>query len=161
VLARVGTIPSNVRIIGSARPVSSYALLDLSDLVLTYTTTVGLEAAVRGIPVAVAGETHYRARGFTYDVACHDDLVAVLRDPPARMAPDRVTLARRYAFTFFFRSMLPFPSVQVTGGRVTRVPVTAAELHGSDPYLDWVADRILDGEPFTLPDELALPDGGS
>ena len=51
---------------------------------LCYTTTVGLEAAVRGIPVAVAGETHYRGRGFTSDIAVARGSRARARRPAGR-----------------------------------------------------------------------------
>ena len=46
---------------------NTYDLMDMADLGLVYTTTVGLEMAMRGIPVVVAGKTHYRNRGFTQD----------------------------------------------------------------------------------------------
>ena len=65
---RLGRLPANVILVPPDQPLSSYGLLAVSDLVLGYTTTVGLEAAVRGIPVAVAAETHYRGRGFTTDI---------------------------------------------------------------------------------------------
>lgn len=155
---RVGDLPANVRFVGPGEALSSYALLELSDLVLAYTTTVGLEAAVRAIPVAVAGETHYRGRGFTTDLASHDDLVAAVAAPARRLSAGEVALARRYAFTFFFRSMLPLPPVSVTAGHVTSVATDAGALApGADPYVDWICDRLLDGGRFTLPDPLALP----
>jgi hypothetical protein len=155
--ARVGDWPRNVRFVGPSDPLSTYTLAEASDLVLTYTTTVGLEAAVRGIQVAVAGETHYRGRGFTHDLSSHDDLVAAVRSVRGPLPPEQVELARRYAFTFFFRAMLPFPPVAVEAGHVKACPSSAAEVApGADPYLDWICDRILDGEEFTLPDELAL-----
>lgn len=156
-LARVGTLPTNVRLIGPSDPLSTYALAQRSDLVLTYTTTVGLEAAVRGVNVAVAGETHYRGRGFTHDLDSHEDLVRAVRTLHGPLSEQQRELARRYAFTFFFRSMLPFPPVQVTAGRVTSMSRTAQDIApGADKYLDWIVDRVLDGRSFALPDELAL-----
>ena len=66
-----GSLPGNVRVVGPDDPISSYALLDVGDVVLTYASTIGLEAAVRGLPVAVAALTHYRECGFTIDVTSH------------------------------------------------------------------------------------------
>ena len=99
-----------MRIVGPGDPISSYALLDISDLVLSYASTIGLEAAVRGLPVVVSALTHYRERGFTIDVSSHDELERALDPAPA--VARQVELARRYAFTFFFRCMIPFPSVK-------------------------------------------------
>jgi hypothetical protein len=158
VLDALGRLPDNVRIVPAAEPLSSYALVDLSNLVLTYTTTLGLEAATRGKAVAVAGQTHYRARGFTIDLAGPEHLAAVLADPPGPLDEKRTELALRYAFAFFFRAMVPFPAMQSRGPWVTRVPNSEQELVvGADAYLDWICARILDGENFSLPDQLATP----
>ena len=155
---RFGALPANVRFIGPDRALSSYALLELSDLVCTYTTTVGLEAATRGVPVAVAGETHYRARGFTHDVAGPDELRGLIHDGAPLLTDAERDLALRYAFTFFYRCSIPFPLVRVDTGHVRSVPTDASQVApGADQSLDWVCGRILDGEPFVLPDELAGP----
>ena len=149
-------LPENVRVVGPGDPISSYALLDISDLVLSYASTIGLEAAVRGLPVVVSALTHYRERGFTIDVSSHDELEGALESMP-RPSPEQVELARRYAFTFFFRCMIPFPAVKVVEGRPIAVPSNReALLPALDPYLDFVCDRILGGGDFVLPDELAL-----
>ncbi|MCW3018536.1 MAG: hypothetical protein JWN10_844 [Solirubrobacterales bacterium] len=157
VRSQLGAIPPNVRFVTAAEALSSYTLFEMSDLVLTYTTTVGLEAAVRGKHVAVAGEMHYRGRGFTTDLSGPDDLARVMAGdcaPPS--AAERAELALRYAHMFFFREMIPFPMMEAREGKVIRVPKTAAELApGADPYLDWICARILDGAHFGLPDELA------
>jgi hypothetical protein len=156
-LKRVGRLPPNVILVRPDDPLSSYGLLEISDLVLAYTTTVGLEAAVRGISVAVGGTTHYRGRGFTIDIDSVDTLGEAIADPP-EMSPEQIELARRYAFAFFFRRMIPFRHVRSLGARVVHVPESAEELlPGRDPYLDFVCNRILDGGEFFLPSELALP----
>ena len=156
VRSQLGAIPPNVRFVTAGEALSSYTIIDMADLVLTYTTTVGLEAAVRGRPVAVAGEMHYRGRGFTTDLSGPDDLARVMSDSNAAGPVDGAELALRYAHMFFFREMIPFPVMEAREGKVTRVPKTAAELApGADPYLDWICARILDGADFGLPDELA------
>ena len=153
-----GRLPANVRLVGADEPLSTYALVDLSDLVLVYTTTVGLEAATRGRPVAVAGRTHYRGRGFTIDLEGQPDLVAALGEMPGPLDGALVELAHRYAFTFFYRCSIPFPALRIEDGRVAAAPADAAAIApGADPYLDFVCDRIIDGGPFVLPDDLALP----
>jgi hypothetical protein len=157
IVSRLGAIPANVRFVSAEDALSSYALVDISDLVLTYTTTVGLEAAVRGKRVAVAGDTHYRGRGFTTDIAGPDDLAGVMALEPGRPPTESVELALRYAHMFFFRAMIPFPKIEAYNGKVRRFPRKAVELEpGADPYLDWICARILDGGHFGLPDELAV-----
>jgi len=153
---QTGSLPGNVRVVGPDDPISSYGLLDVSDVVLTYASTIGLEAAVRGLPVAVAALTHYRECGFTIDVTSHEEFERAL-DAPRALNDDQVELARRYAFTFFFRCMIPFPSVPTEEGLATAVPNDPERIKpGADPYLDFVCDRILDGAEFVLPDALAV-----
>lgn len=155
--SRLGELPENVHLVRPDEPLSSYGLLAISDLVLCYTTTVGLEAAVRGIPVAVAGRPHYRGRGFTIDLESRADLESAI-SAPQEMSLEQVELARRYAFAFFFRLMIPFRHVTTVGDRLTGVATAAADLlPGRDPYLDFICDRILEGGELFLPPELALP----
>ena len=154
--SRLGALPANVRFVSAREALSSYAIVDMSDLVLTYTTTVGLEAAVRGKHVAVAGEMHYRGRGFTTDLSGPGDLERVMTDDSVTAPADSAELALRYAHMFFFRAMVPFPVMHARDGQVIRIPTSAAELApGADPYLDWICARIIDGAHFGLPDELA------
>jgi hypothetical protein len=156
--SQLGDLPENVHLVRPDQPLSSYGLLAITDLVLCYTTTVGLEAAVRGIPVALAGRPHYRNRGFTIDLESHADLERVIAEPQ-EMSAEQVELARRYAFAFFFRLMIPFRHVTTIGDRLTGVATSAEDLlPGRDPYLDFICDRILDGGDLFLPPGLAVPE---
>jgi hypothetical protein len=156
-LERLGSLPSNVRVVSSDQAISSYAVLDISSVVLVYTSTVGLEAAYRGLPVIVAGATHYRGRGFTCDVAEADELGAMMAKADLAMDQEQRELAERYAFTFFYRALMPFPLVPQGGGGILSVPTDPAALQpGADPYLDLVCDGVLEGHPFVVPDELVM-----
>jgi hypothetical protein len=111
---------------------------------------------VRGKQVAVAGDTHYRSRGFTIDLSGPEDLARIMGLEQTELPPVDVERATRYAHMFFFRAMIPFPLVEIEDGRVKRFPRQAAALApGADAHLDWICERILDGGDFGLPDELA------
>jgi capsular polysaccharide biosynthesis protein len=155
VVSRLGEVPENIRFVAAHDALSSYALIDISELLLTYTTTVGLEAAARGKRVAVAGRTHYRGRGFTTDVEDPAQLVELLARAAPPLSARATELALRYAHMFFFRAMIPFDLVAVSEGRVTRFPTRAAAIApGAEPRLDWICDRVLDGQDFGLPERL-------
>jgi hypothetical protein len=107
-------LPDNIHVIGPEEKVNTYDLIAAADLGLVYTTTVGLEMAMSGVPVIVAGETHYRGRGFTQDptgwVQYYKSIKAVLDDPAAfKLDKEQVELAWAYAYRFFFNFPLPFP----------------------------------------------------
>jgi lipid A disaccharide synthetase len=64
-------LPEYIRVISPEEKTNTYDLIAAADLGLVYTTTVGLEIAMSGVPVIVAGETHYRNKGFTLDPEFH------------------------------------------------------------------------------------------
>jgi len=107
-------IPTHIHLIGALDNVNTYDLIEIADLGLAYTTTVGVETAMNGIPVISCGQTHYRGRGFTNDPNTWDEyfstLENVLADLPAhRLSEEQTTKAWNYAYRFFFEYPRPFP----------------------------------------------------
>lgn len=103
-------IPANVRVFDAKETVDSYALLDQAQTVLVYTTTIGLEAVLSGKHTIVAGKTHYRGKGFTADPSSpqeFDEMLAAALSKPLNIG-QRLELARRFAYLFFFQTMIPF-----------------------------------------------------
>lgn len=145
-------LPGNVTVLGSEDPTSSYALMDLADVGLVYTSTTGLEMVLGGKPVVVAAKTHYRDKGFTVDVddpAHFSEVLAAMGADPGAFAPD-LTTARRYANAFFFARLLPawFVTEPVPGLARVAVDDLSAIAPGADPVIDVITAGILDGEPF-------------
>jgi hypothetical protein len=107
-------IPNHIHLIGALDNVNTYDLIEIADLGLAYTTTVGVETAMNGIPVISCGDTHYRGRGFTIDPNSWDEyfstLEEVLSDLPAhRLSEEQTAKAWNYAYRFFFEYPRPFP----------------------------------------------------
>jgi capsule polysaccharide export protein KpsC/LpsZ len=107
-------LPENIRLIEPKDKVNTYDLVEVADLGLVYTTTVGLEMAMCGVPVIVSGQTHYRGRGFTHDPeswAAYIKLLGqILAKPSAhRLTRTQVESAWEYAYRFFFEYPRPFP----------------------------------------------------
>lgn len=107
-------LPPGVVVIPPDSEINTYDLIGLAHLGLVYTSTVGLEMAMFGLPVVVCGDTHYRGKGFSYDPASMPEYLAqvgsLLRDPLGRSLPaEQVELAWRYAYRFFFEYPFPFP----------------------------------------------------
>ena len=107
-------IPSHIHVIGALDKVNTYDLMEIADVGLAYTTTVGLETAMNGRPVISCGQTHYRGRGITIDPNTWDEYYAtlekVLGDIPAhQMNEKQIEFAWNYAYRFFFEYPRPFP----------------------------------------------------
>ena len=108
------TLPEYIRVIAPTEKVNTYDLIAAADVGLVYTTTVGLEMAMSGVPVIVVGDTHYRGRGFTQDpqswVQYHKTLKAVLENPQGfRLSEEQINLAWAYAYRFFYEYPRPYP----------------------------------------------------
>lgn len=107
-------LPENIHIIKPDEKVNTYDLVDITDFGLVYTTTVGLEMAMAGLPVIVAGKTHYANKGFTLDPQNWEGYLSLLdklaADPNGnRLSAAQTEQAWLYAYLFFFEFSLPFP----------------------------------------------------
>lgn len=107
-------LPEHIHVIRPEEDVNTYDLIAAADLGLVYTTTVGLEMAMSGIPVIAVGDTHYRGKGFTLDpdswVRYFKTLKSVFENPMFyRLTDEQIDLAWAYAYRFFFNFPLPYP----------------------------------------------------
>ncbi len=107
-------LPPHVTVVPPESNVNTYDLIKLARLGLAYTTTVGMEMAMYGVPVIVSGITHYRRKGFTYDPETMPEYISMLdqllRQPNGHRIPQtQIDLAWAYAYRFFFEYPFSFP----------------------------------------------------
>jgi hypothetical protein len=146
-------LPANVFLIGPESQVSTYAVMARCNAVLIYGTKTGVELASMGIPVIVAGEAWIRNKGITLDAASASEYFKLLDRLPLDqpMSDHQVQRARRYAFHFFFRRMIPLefmePSQDDLPYRLALRSVFDLE-PGQSRGLDVICDGILHGTPF-------------
>lgn len=108
------SIPEHIHLVPADATVNTYDIVDIASLGLVYTTTVGMEMAMSGVPVIVVGNTHYRGKGFTLDPSSWDDFFGCLSDVlqkphDSRLSQTQVEQAWNYAYRFFFNYPQPFP----------------------------------------------------
>jgi hypothetical protein len=155
---RFPSLPPNVFVIGPESQVSTYAVMARCNAVLIYGTKTGVELASIGIPVIVAGEAWIRNKGLTMDAASAADYFSLLdRLPlPAAMPESQLQRARRYAYHFFFRRMIPLEFMEPMRADVPyRLALRSfRELApGVSRGLDVICDGILENRPFIFPAE--------
>jgi hypothetical protein len=133
-------------------PYNTYALMSLCRVVLIYGTKTGVELAAMGTPVIVAGEAWLRGKGISYDASTREEYFGWLDCIPGLEPLDEETTsrARRYAYHYFFRRMIPLRSLDPDSGIPPALAVSRLdELHaGEDPGLDVICSGILDGAGF-------------
>ena len=154
------TLPSNVYVVGPESPISTYALMEACDSAIVYGTKTGVELTSRGIPVVVAGEAWIRNKGVTVDASSETHYFEILDRLPFRapMPEEQVSRARKYAYHFFFRRMIPVDQVAPTGREPkfqVAIDTLADLLPGKSKGLDVICDGILNGTPFIFPAEVS------
>lgn len=158
---RFPALPTNVFVVAPTNPLSTYALADRCDSALIYGTKTGVELASQGIPVIVAGEAWVRGKDITTDVSSPIDYFDALSRLPARarLSSETAERARKYAYHFFFRRMIPIGAVEPTEGWPP-FSIKARGLAplgvGGDAGLDVICDGILRCQPFVFRDELTI-----
>jgi hypothetical protein len=166
---RFPTLPSNVFVIPSESAISSYTVAEMSRAALIYGTKMGLEIALRGIPVVVAGETFNRGKGFTYDAETREEYFYLLDriEQLPRNSDDMIERARKFAYYLFFMRMIDVPLlnpdlhkvVRPSGERFLSFDSLDALRPGYSENLDIICDGIAHGTPFVAPrsQQTALP----
>lgn len=149
-------LPANVRLIMPDEKVSTYSLMDIASVGLSYGSTAGLEMACRGLPLVHAGLGYYKDCGFTQEIRAMTDIAPVME---AVMQMGHQPHTQRMAFRFmqrlFIGICIPFNKVKVSGNyfQADLNYQSIAELApGRDKNLDRIAEYILGNAPlFPLP----------
>lgn len=148
-------LPGNIIIIPPQSTISTYAVMTQCDSVIIYNTKAGVELAALGIPIIVAGEAWIRNKGLALDVDDPEQYRRVLDRLPLgrRMSDPDVLKARKYAYHFFFRRMIPLEFMEPTGGappyRLNLRDIRLLSRGGSEG-LDTICDGILNHSDFTI-----------
>jgi hypothetical protein len=150
-------LPPNVFVIPPGSPISTYAVAMHSNVALIHGTKMGVELAAMGLPVIVAGEAWVRNKGITEDMTSEEEYFRALDQLPRaeRLSPEVVARARKFAFHFFFRRMIPigFAEAPPKGGLAFPEMEVEQLSQGVDPGLDIICAGILEGRPFVYPAE--------
>jgi hypothetical protein len=157
VQTRFPDLPPHVRLIPAEEPISPLDFYELVDGAVSIHGTAGLEIALLGKPVIVAGEAHYGRKGFTYDALTKDAYRELLTHVGelGPLSSEQRLLAKKYAYTYFIRRQVPLPAVHDPGGWWKfQLDERDALLPGKNEFIDFVCERILDGGDFLMSDEL-------
>lgn len=153
----------NVAFISPAEAASSYELIERSQLVLVYNSSIGLEAAIHGLPVLCAGRARYADAGAVFLPDNHADYLHILRD---LLAVETINVPDRFSENgrlFLYRELNqasldlsdflePYPSMQ------GMVSFRNFEPHLLDdhPTLRAIQGGILEGTRFIMPSSASV-----
>lgn len=146
-------LPKNVFVIPPESQMNTYAVMMKCNAVIIYGTKAGVELSSFGIPVIVAGEAWIRNKGLSMDASSANEYFAILDSLPLkeRMSDAAIQQARKYAYHFFFRRMIPWPFLrQNKASSLYNLEIAGIDELGEGfyPGLDTVCNGILKGEEF-------------
>jgi hypothetical protein len=153
------TLPGNVFIIPPESPVSTYAAMAPCNAVIIYGTKTGIELASAGTRVIVAGEAWVRNKGITMDASSREEYFRYLDFLPftQSMEESKILRARKYAYHFFFRRMIPVEYMTPSQGQAPyrmRLNTLKDLRPGASRGLDIICDGILKNTDFIYPAEI-------
>jgi hypothetical protein len=152
------SLPDNIRIIPSGEQISPLDFYHLVDGGVTVYGTPGLEMATLGKPVILAGEAHYGGKGFTYDALDKESYKNFLLQAGniKPLSKEQQQLARRYAYCYFIQRQIPLDVLKDPESTWWKFQYDKRELllPGKDPFMDFVCERILDGQDFLMDERL-------
>ena len=151
---RFPNLPPHVKLIPATEQISPLEFFDMLDGGVTVYGTAGLELALAGKPVILAGEAHYGRKGFTedgLDVASYRRLLA-RAGSIGRPTAEQTALARQYAYSVFLQRQIPLPVVRDPERLWWNLQHEKRErlLPGADAFLDFICDRVIDGADFIM-----------
>lgn len=148
-------LPENVRTLKPDTDIYPYELMKASDVVLVYTSTVGMEATYLDTPVITSADGHYAEKGFTYDPTTEEEYNDLLTQSSDKLELDenRVNLVRKYLFNYFIQRPINFDLVQPTPYSSNQSIVqdlnTAADLKpGQNNSLDHICKAIIENTTY-------------
>jgi hypothetical protein len=154
-----GVLPRNIILIGPENTISTYVLAEECNAAIIYGTKTGVELAAKGIPVIVAGEAWIRNKGVSIDVNTPLQYESVLNSLPFkdRMRESEIIRARKYAYHFFFRRMIPLSFIKAQKNSIAPFEFDIKDITelgpGKNRGLDIICDGIINGSPFVYDPE--------
>ncbi len=153
----------NVIFIDANEPLSSYELIRRSKFVIVYNSSIGLEAALLGVPVLCGGKaryTQYPTVFFPQTPAEYGQKAEeLLAARYIAIPPEFQRNARRVLYWQLYRAALPlgdFVEAHPTPGYVQLKSFGWCDLlPENSPTLKVLVEGIVRGEPFLMPDHLA------
>jgi hypothetical protein len=155
---RFPVLPEHVRVLSANENINPLDILELVDGAVTVFGTIGLELAMRGKPVILAGDAHYGKKGFTLDAESRDVYKGLLNQAAkiSKINIDQIALAKKYAYCYFILRQIPVSVVTNPNSKwwAFQFDQNARLLPGKDPTIDFLCECLLNGKDFIMSPEL-------
>ena len=153
----------NVQFIASQEYLSSYELIQRSKFIMVYNSSIGLEAALMGVPVLCGGKARYTQYPMVYFPPTiqgyYDQAEKFLAADEIEFPAEFQENARRFLYYQLYRASLPMEHFLQAGQRMGFVELKSFDWHSllpeNSPTIQVLLEGILNGESFLMPEELS------
>lgn len=151
-------LPGHVRVLPAEENINPLDFFNMVDGGVTVYGTSGLELALHGKPVILAGEAHYGRKGFTYDANSKEhyrELLSQVIHIPS-LSEDQIALAKKYAYCSFVQRQIPIAVVKDPKSKWWNFQFDKKELllEGRDPVIDFICEKTFDRTDFIMDEHL-------
>ncbi|MBK8551375.1 MAG: hypothetical protein IPL53_10070 [Ignavibacteria bacterium] len=148
-------LPPHIKVIKYDDDISTLDFYGLLDGAVTVMGTGGLELALQGKPVILAGDAHYSKKGFTYDSNDRESYRMLLAGAKntGLLNEEMQSLAWKYGYIYFIQKQIPLlPAVH------ENLHIDFTRLNDLVPeknkFIDFICEKIITGEDFVLTENL-------
>ena len=157
ILKKYKILPKNIFLIEAENNISTYSLLEKCNSAIIYATKMGIELSALGKPVIVCGEGFVRNKKIAIDVISKDHYLKILNKLPIKNFKPDILRARKYAYHFFFRKMIPIKVIEENKENWPNFEIDKQLYkilsNRSDPGLEKIIKCFEDGSEFIFEDE--------
>lgn len=146
----------NIQVIDEDLEINSFDVIEMADIGVVHTSTVGLEMAMAGKPVFLLGNTHYKFKNFTIDPNSVDEYFSKLEgliggdsDFEQKKAGFQ-KLARKYFFMMMFLYQHKLPIKYRNNEFEVYEYASFKDLFDQNVVVRRLVDRILDSSSMHL-----------
>lgn len=142
-------LPDNVSLITPELKIKPYSLFPYIDLGVVFFGTLGLEMALKNIPVVITAIAHYGRKGFVKEPKSLAEYREILLREDNETSIDH-DLLNLYAYFYFIKTNIPLNLTDKFYGfdpqKISYRFDSISDLEpGKDPYLDHICNCILEG----------------
>jgi len=145
---KITNLPSNLHLIRADENISSYSLAEISDVVMVYTSTLGIEFSLKGIRPWIVANPYYAKKGFTVDANSHEHIETLLKEdvPDKFLTDEEIELAKKLAYAVKFRRSFSYPLFNNNGK--FSIDNYQDLFQGGDPVIENICQFINDKRSY-------------
>ncbi|GAB6282474.1 MAG: hypothetical protein STSR0008_12200 [Ignavibacterium sp.] len=151
-------LTDNILVLESDTKISPYDIYNFCDLGLIFTSTVGIELAMLGKPVIVAGKTSFWHAGFTIDPITKQEYFDKINEYlTCKDSFDHnhiAQLSRKYFYLYHFHYLIDNGIGNYKWGELPQLKIKSFKeiLPGANKYIDYITESIINNLPIVSED---------